>query len=523
MILFSGFGLALSAFVLKKCSGEYKGTIGFIPRENVPISQRFQVRLFIVTAITLMVSYGFNFSLQSQSAIQNARVDVFSAVMDISETYKTVVKCGGDVSNLFFPIGESGFYGIFEPSGKYVSGYITEKRVVSDALSNYNQKNANALSLDDVQIRKIYNTDVISLSCVLFDGNILFVAMVMDAVYEMRDIQAYETMLADILLFSIIFLLISLMIEDLIVDNLTLVNKSLHRITRGDLDEKVQVYSAKEFTYLSNDINEMVTVLKGYIDDAAKRIEEELVLARTIQSSALPKNFNFNTRAVELFATMDPAKEVGGDFYDFFFVDINKIALVIADVSGKGIPGALFMMHSKTVLRGLAETETDLAEIFEKANNELCQGNDAEMFVTVWMGVVDLKSGVVKCINAGHEYPVIRRLGEDFELLKEKHSPPLATLEGLRFREYEIQLEPGDSLFVYTDGIPEAINNREEAYGYERMIEALNNNEFLPLQELLPAVKEDIDSFVDGADQFDDITMLGFKYHGLDAKGEKDV
>jgi serine phosphatase RsbU (regulator of sigma subunit) len=302
------------------------------------------------------------------------------------------------------------------------------------------------------------------------------------------------------------------MIEKLVSDKLFLVNKSLHHITEGDLDEKIEVYSSKEFTDLSNDINEMVSVLKGYIAEAEMRIEAELHLAKTIQISALPRNFDFNNDSVELFATMDTAKEVGGDFYDFFFVDYNMLALVVADVSGKGIPAALFMMKSKTTLRGFAETGNEITEVFEKVNNELCEGNDAEMFVTVWMGIVDLETGKVRCVNAGHEYPAVKRQDGESEFLKRKHGPPLGTIEGLRYQAYELQLEKGDSLFLYTDGVTEAIDIDMQAYGSERLLDALNNNKEMPLREMLPAVKKDIDDFAGEADQFDDITMMGFKF-----------
>ena len=215
---------------------------------------------------------------------------------------------------------------------------------------------------------------------------------------------------------------------------------------------------------------------------------------------------------------MDPAKEVGGDFYDFFFVDRNTIALVIADVSGKGIPAALFMMRAKTAIRGLAESGRSPAEILARANETLCEGNEAEMFVTVWLGLVDLATGRMTCANAGHEYPILMRAGGGFELFRDKHGIVLAAMDAVRYREYEIDLAPGDRLFVYTDGIPEAINADEEQYGTDRLLRALDRVKDAPVAEVLPAVRRDIAEFVGGADQFDDITMLGFVYNGPEAK-----
>ena len=512
MILFSGIGLALSSFVLLKASGQITISYGKIPSKDIPISARFQASLFLVMVLTLALVFFANFNIQTKSAFQGSRYDIYSAAIDITETYKTVREAGGDVSILTFPIRDGGFYLISDPEGNKVVGNAFTPEL-DKAIIEYQDANTyEEIHFNNIKEDSLEGTDVLCICGNLYDGNRLFVAISMTAVYQTRDIQAYENLLADILLFSVIYFLISQMVERLVSDKLARVNKSLHRITGGDLDEKVEVYSCREFTSLSNDINEMVTVLKGYIAEAAKRIEQELLLARTIQSSALPTNFDLNKDNVEIYATMNPAKEVGGDFYDFFFVGHNRLALVIADVSGKGIPGALFMMHSKTSIRGQADSGAELTEIFRRVNNELCEGNDAEMFVTVWMGIVDFESGRLQCVNAGHEYPALMRNGCGFEIVREKHSPPLGTIEDLTFKEYEMQLMPGDCLFVYTDGVTEAININEEAYGEERMLAALNRNKNLPLSEMLPAVKKDIDDFAGEANQFDDITMLGFKF-----------
>ncbi|MBR6014697.1 MAG: serine/threonine-protein phosphatase, partial [Firmicutes bacterium] len=194
------------------------------------------------------------------------------------------------------------------------------------------------------------------------------------------------------------------------------------------------------------------------------------------------------------------------------FVDKNKIALVIADVSGKGIPAALFMMRSKTAIRSLAESGGTPAEIIFKANNALCEGNDADMFVTVWLGIINLETGVMECANAGHEYPILKKAGGAFEIIKDKHSLALAAMEGIKAKEYELKLEPGDKLFVYTDGVPEAINEAEEQYGTDRLEAALNEVGDGNVSEILPHIYNSVDSFKGDAEQFDDITMLGFEF-----------
>ncbi|RKM62334.1 hypothetical protein D6855_02640 [Butyrivibrio sp. CB08] len=242
-------------------------------------------------------------------------------------------------------------------------------------------------------------------------------------------------------------------------------------------------------------------------------MEQELTLAKTIQDSSLPKSFIFPDRdEIEIFATMKPAKEVGGDFYDFFHVDKDRIAFVIADVSGKGIPAALFMMRSKTSIRTFAQEGGTPADIIEKTNEALCEGNDAEMFVTAWIGILDLPTGLLTCANAGHEYPAIKRASGDYELYKDKHSLALAAMEGLKARQYDIVLEPGDKVFVYSDGIPEAINENIQQYGTDRMIEALNIVKNETMTATLPAVAESVNIFKGNAEQFDDMTMLGFEF-----------
>ena len=334
------------------------------------------------------------------------------------------------------------------------------------------------------------------------------------AAFKDRDAEIYENLFSDILLFVGLYLIITALMRRMVVEPLGSVNASLQKITAGELNETVNVRSATEFELLSDEINTTVDALKGYISAAEKRMEQELTLARTIQDSALPRNFTFPRADFELFATMDPAKEVGGDFYDFFFTGPDRLALVIADVSGKGIPGALFMMQAKAAIRNQAETGISPAEVFTKANHVLCDGNDAEMFVTAWIGIIDLRTGKMACANAGHEYPILCRAGGEYEIFKDKHTLPLAAMDGVPMKEYEMDLHPGDRLFVYTDGIPEAVNTQNDAYGADRLLAVLNSLRAASQENVLKAVREDLRAFVGAADQFDDITMLGFVFRG---------
>ena len=216
-------------------------------------------------------------------------------------------------------------------------------------------------------------------------------------------------------------------------------------------------------------------------------------------------------REFDIYASMAPAKEVGGDFYDFFLVDNDHLAMVIADVSGKGVPAALFMVITKTLLKNAVQTGASPKEALEKVNNQLCENNESEMFVTVWLGIYEISTGKLTAANAGHEYPAIRRSGGQFELWKDRHGFVLAGIENARYQEYELEIGVGDTLFVYTDGVAEATDASNTLYGTGRMMAALNQNCELDPEKLLHQVKTDIDRFVGSAPQFDDITMLAFQ------------
>ena len=247
-----------------------------------------------------------------------------------------------------------------------------------------------------------------------------------------------------------------------------------------------------------------------------ERISTELNVAKQIQADMLPSVFPAfpDHDDFDIFATMTPAKEVGGDFYDFFLVDDDHLAMVMADVSGKGVPAALFMVITKTLIKNRAQMGDSPAEILFHVNNQLCDGNETEMFVTVWMAILELSTGKGVAVNAGHEHPVICRRGGRHELVIYRHSMVVAAMEDMVFREHSFELHPGDRLFVYTDGVPEATNTRNELFGTERMLEALNRDPEASPEAQLKAVRESLDAFVGDAPQFDDITMLSMCYYG---------
>lgn len=305
--------------------------------------------------------------------------------------------------------------------------------------------------------------------------------------------------------------------KKLVVDNIYKINDSLAAITEGELDTVVDVRSHVEFEDLSDDINSTVDTLKRYIKDAEARIDAELAFAKAIQHSALPSVFPPypNRKEFDIWASMHTAKEVVGDFYDYYFVYEETLAFFIADVSGKGIPAAMFMMTAKTLLKSYAETGMSVEKVFIHANEELCEGNDTGMFVTAWMGLLNTKTGLVTFANAGHNPPAVKHSDGTFTYLKTRPGFVLAGMEGVRYRKCEVQLEPGDIIYLYTDGVTEAVNINEELYGEERLLTILNANAAAGTEMICEEVKVNVDAFAGEAPQFDDITMICLKYNGM--------
>lgn len=329
-----------------------------------------------------------------------------------------------------------------------------------------------------------------------------------------RDLSVYVTLFMEILVFAALFAVVYFLIKKLVVENIHKINRTLGEITGGNLNVSVNVRTNEEFVSLSDDINSTVMTLKGYIAEAAARIDKELEVAKIIQSSTLPGIFPpYPDRSdFDIFATMDTAKEVGGDFYDFYLLDENRLAFLIADVSGKGITAAMFMMKAKTLIKSYAEKETDVAQILAKTNAALCEGNEAEMFVTCWMGILNFTTHTLTFANAGHNPPLVRRGGGAFEYLSFRPGFVLGELEQIRYRTGEIPLHPGDEIYLYTDGVTEATNSATELYGNERLLKVLNHARGESAEEICRMVKADVDRFVGEAPQFDDITMLHLRF-----------
>lgn len=325
--------------------------------------------------------------------------------------------------------------------------------------------------------------------------------------------------LTAIVLFIIVY---SVILRRGIIKPIKTLTKEAERFAKTNLSsgEPINIRQKDEVGILARAVEKMETDIARYTENLTvitaekERVNTELSVATRIQANMLPSIFPAfpNRKEFDIFATMNPAKEVGGDFYDFFMVDERHLAIVMADVSGKGVPAALFMVIGKTLIKDHTWPGKDLGSVFDEVNELLCESNSEGLFITAFEGVLDLVSGEFRFVNAGHEIPYICKKNGKFEPYKIRAGFVLAGMEGMRYKCGEMQLEAGDKIFQYTDGITEAANVRMELYGMDRLTAVLGENSDLPPGELLPAVKRDIDNFVGEAPQFDDITMLCLEY-----------
>ena len=336
-----------------------------------------------------------------------------------------------------------------------------------------------------------------------------------EALATVRD-SAARLAVSSVVLFIIIYLSITHVVKVFVLRPVDEVDEALTVITGGNLDRRLDIRASSEFARISDGINETVDALKGYIAREAARIDEELAYASRIQISALPMLTAAFTDdpAFRLYAFMDTAREVGGDFYDYYKPGKRTVAFLIADVSGKGIPAAMFMMTGKTVLRDCVERMDDIGSALANANKRLCEGNKAGMFITAWIGLLDLETGMVRFGNAGHNPPVLIRNGQP-SFLEMDSDLILAVMDDAEYKSQTLTLEPNDLLFLYTDGVTEAASEAKELFGEKRLLEALNGvvPEGDNICELVcQRVKASVDAFAAGAPQADDITMLCLYY-----------
>ncbi len=334
-------------------------------------------------------------------------------------------------------------------------------------------------------------------------------------VFEERSATMRWASVLALVLLAVVYVLAARLLSSVMLEPIVRTNESLAKIANGDLDEYVAETNTVELTMLSAGINITVGALRDLIDEAERRNERDLATARTIQESALPSTFPPfpEVDRFDIFATMHAAKEVGGDFYDFFLIDEHTLGFLIADVSGKGIPGALFMMAAKTELENYLATGMDPAEAIASANKRLCANNDAGMFVTVWAASLDYETGVLTYVNAGHNFPLLRHgSGGEWEWLKKKCGLFLGTFETAKYRQETLTLQPGDELLLYTDGVNEAFNVDEQEYGNDRLEAFLAAHNDLHARDMVRSLRGDVAAWAEGAEQSDDVTILALEF-----------
>ncbi|MBR4170878.1 MAG: SpoIIE family protein phosphatase [Kiritimatiellae bacterium] len=314
----------------------------------------------------------------------------------------------------------------------------------------------------------------------------------------------------EFLIFIGLYLLLTLLLKKLVTNDLSKVGGALEQIAAGNLEQTVNVRTSREFSDLSDNINTTVASLRKAAEEESRRLLAELELGRTIQMAALPAEFP-NSPYFRLCAAMTTAREVGGDFYDFFSVDENRLAFLVADVSGKGITAALYMMTAKTLIKDTLINERDPATALTKANAELCRNNPANMFLTAWVGVLDIETGRMTFANAGHNPPLIRRADGSVSFIHERSGCMLAFIDQVTYRSYRYAFSPGDTLFLYTDGVTEAMNHSQELFGEDRLESTIRNERSADPLSLCNAVRTAVDTFAAGAPPSDDLTVLSIQ------------
>ena len=332
-------------------------------------------------------------------------------------------------------------------------------------------------------------------------------AIPVDEAMFMHDASMMTSIFMQVIIFVTLFVFIYILIKRVIISNLKKINNALAQITNGDLSVTIDVRSNKEFLLLSDGINSTVATLKRFIAEVTACIDIELEYAKQIQLSALPNNFPTG-EDYNIYAQMIAVKEVGGDFCDFYKLNNTIVTFLVADVSGKGIPAAMFMMTAKTIIKDLAESGMAVNDIFTKANEKLCENNESGMFVTARMEILNLTTGNIQFANADHNPPLLKRANGLFECLKTRADLVLAGMEYVHYRVGE-----SNRLFLYTDGVTEVINIDNKLYGEDRLLIIINQNASTDATKLLPSLKANIDEFVGEALQFEDITMLMLDYN----------
>ena len=333
--------------------------------------------------------------------------------------------------------------------------------------------------------------------------------------FRLYTINAIGALLILLVFCFVLFVLLYKLLQDNILNSIVKLEEAANKISEGNLDSVIEIKKPAEFAHLADTYAKMAKDIKS-ITYKQTMMESELQIAKAIQLSRIPQKFPPfpDKKEFNIFASMTTAKEVGGDFYDFYFVDDNNIMFLIADVSGKGVPAALFMMTTQAITANIAQENLSPKDMVEKINQKVCMNNREHLFVTMFICVVNIKTGDMACINCGHNPPLLYRKSSSFEYLNTDNNIVIGVFDKAKFNTYETKLNAGDKIFLYTDGITEAMNAKDEMYGEDRLLDCLNLNKENCLEEISGNVKESIKEFVNDTEQSDDITMLLFEFLG---------
>ena len=461
--------------------------------------------VFILFAITCSITYAINTSICKSEAKSMLSSNLTDVTQEIERNGVT-----DRISH--WRTGQSGGVLLCDKSGNLlVASKEGEPIEVEDYSNLYGELKA---SLKENTFYKTeINGETMYCEYRAYSDYYVFTYMSADEADLSSNVTLYMILFMETLIYITVFCLVYQITRIKFIEKIEQINEGLEEIVQGNLDTKLNVRSSYEFSHLSDDINSTVDTLKNYISEAKNRIEQELKLSRQIQKSAVPFIFPpFPKRDdFEIYALMNTAKEVGGDFYDFYFTDNNHFAFLIADVSGKGIPAAMFMMASKTLIKSLAESGKTVDTIFNETNEKLCRSNDAGMFVTAWMGVVNLETGHMAFANAGHNPPLICRKNGNFEYLKTKPNFILAGMDCTVYQKYELWLNPGDEIYLYTDGVTEANDVNGKLFGDNRLLKSMQNLNGASPEIICKQIESDVNTFAKDAEQSDDMTMLSFR------------
>lgn len=507
MIPLVALSSTIPAYIIAAVDAERFLTVG---KRRRRIAQNIALGLFISVALAFILTVTFDLSLQTRIANNTAEKNITKSLEDarndieaakLKNNKDKLVFINRELSNRH--IGNDGFIVALDENGDAI---LESKPIFKGDIQKDVTETIHSRSELEIIRSKAENQDVYFSFVKTDDVYLVGIYPTTETDFN-KSISFSILAMLEIVILAVVFLMVFLLIRIVVLKELNKINDDLSKITKGELDTHIDVKSSEEFKLLSDSINATVDTLKDYIAKAEAKMDEEIKLAKTIQLSSLPNVFPEDNR-FELYASMDAAKDVGGDFYDFYPAGEDRYAFLIADVSGKGIPAAMFMMRAKSVIKSIVETGASPAVALTKANEKLCVDNTAEMFVTAWLGIMDCNTGHLTYANAGHNPPILINADGSKEFIEMKAGFVLAVLDEIEYENFELDIKEGASIFLYTDGVTEATNLSKELFGEKKLMDTLSEAGTTNVRYMCKHVKAKVDDFAGEAPQFDDITML---------------